>query len=108
MRGLGNRKPPIHLHADLAVTVFVPQKPFVLDLSGHTRILSFFIVLSRFTRNEFNRDSKSTIGVGFASRAVDIAGKTVRAQIWDTAANERYRGLPSAWVSSCLECLDSS
>ena len=41
-------------------------------------------VLSRFTRNEFNLESKSTIGVEFATRSISVDGKTVKAQIWDT------------------------
>jgi GTPase SAR1 family protein len=41
-------------------------------------------VLSRFTRNEFNIESKSTIGVEFATRSINVDGKTVKAQIWDT------------------------
>lgn len=44
-------------------------------------------VLSRFTRNEFNLDSKSTIGVEFATRSINVDGKTVKAQIWDTGAS---------------------
>ena len=43
-------------------------------------------MLSRFTRNEFNLESKSTIGVEFATRSLAIDGKTVKAQIWDTGA----------------------
>ena len=43
-----------------------------------------FAVLSRFTRNEFNLESKSTIGVEFATRSINVDGKTVKAQIWDT------------------------
>lgn len=43
-----------------------------------------FSVLSRFTRNEFNLESKSTIGVEFATRSIIVDGKTVKAQIWDT------------------------
>lgn len=43
-------------------------------------------MLSRFTRNEFNLESKSTIGVEFATRSIDVDGKTVKAQIWDTGA----------------------
>jgi Ras-related protein Rab-11A len=43
-------------------------------------------VLSRFTRNEFNLESKSTIGVEFATRSINVDGKTVKAQIWDTGA----------------------
>lgn len=41
-------------------------------------------VLSRFTRNEFNLETKSTIGVEFATRSINVDGKTLKAQIWDT------------------------
>lgn len=41
-------------------------------------------LLSRFTRNEFNLETKSTIGVEFATRSVQAEGKTIKAQIWDT------------------------
>lgn len=73
-------------------------------------------LLSRFTRNEFNMESKSTIGVEFATRSVPCEGKTIKAQvrgaaaqsrrrsptardapqIWDTAGQERYRAITSA------------
>lgn len=42
------------------------------------------LVLSRFTRNEFNLESKSTIGVEFATRSISVDSKTVKAQIWDS------------------------
>lgn len=41
-------------------------------------------LLSRFTRNEFNLESKSTIGVEFATRSIEVDSKTIKAQIWDT------------------------
>jgi ABC-type phosphate/phosphonate transport system ATPase subunit len=41
-------------------------------------------LLSRFTRDEFSLDSKSTIGVEFATRSLKIKEKIVKAQIWDT------------------------
>lgn len=41
-------------------------------------------LLSRFTRNEFNLESKSTIGVEFATRSIKHDSKTIKAQIWDT------------------------
>uniref|UniRef100_A0A2P2IP21 Ras-related protein RABA3 n=1 Tax=Rhizophora mucronata TaxID=61149 RepID=A0A2P2IP21_RHIMU len=47
-------------------------------------------LLSRFTKNEFCFDSKSTIGVEFQTRTVSIKGKVVKAQIWDTAGQERF------------------
>lgn len=54
-------------------------------------------LLSRFTRNEFNLESKSTIGVEFATRSIQVDSKTVKAQIWDTAGQERYRAITSAY-----------
>ncbi|KAJ1680321.1 Rab GTPase ypt31 [Spiromyces aspiralis] len=43
-------------------------------------------LLSRFARDEFNMDSKSTIGVEFATRTIKVDDKTIKAQIWDTGA----------------------
>ena len=42
-------------------------------------------LLLKFTRNEFDPDKRSTIGVEFATRSIKHEGKTIRAQIWDTA-----------------------
>ncbi|KAJ2493374.1 Rab GTPase ypt31 [Coemansia sp. RSA 2050] len=65
-------------------------------------------LLSRFTRNEFNLDPKSTIGVEFATRSIQVHSKTIKAQIWDTgthntvaspgsqACNKYYRGAVGA------------
>lgn len=47
-------------------------------------------LLSRFTKNEFSLESKSTIGVEFATRSLNVDGKVVKAQIWDTAGQERF------------------
>jgi len=35
-------------------------------------------LLSRFTRNEFNLESKSTIGVEFATKSINVDGKTMK------------------------------
>ncbi|XP_038690137.1 ras-related protein RABA1f-like isoform X1 [Tripterygium wilfordii] len=48
-------------------------------------------LLSRFTRNEFSLESKSTIGVEFATRSIHVDDKVVKAQIWDTAGQESRR-----------------
>jgi GTPase SAR1 family protein len=45
---------------------------------------------SLFARNEFNADSKATIGVEFQTKTLAMDNKTVKAQIWDTAGQERY------------------
>lgn len=51
-------------------------------------------LLSRFTRNEFSLESKSTIGVEFATRSIHVDDKVVKAQIWDTAGQERSTPSP--------------
>lgn len=38
-------------------------------------------LLSRFTRNEFDLESKSTIGVEFATRSITVDGKVIKAQV---------------------------
>ncbi|KAD7116957.1 hypothetical protein E3N88_04225 [Mikania micrantha] len=45
-------------------------------------------VLSRFARNEFCFDSKSTIGVEFQTRTLRVWSKVIKAQIWGTAGQE--------------------
>ncbi|KAM1636433.1 hypothetical protein ACFX1X_014597 [Malus domestica] len=62
-------------------------------------------ILSRFTRNEFCLDSKSTTGAEFATRALQVEGKTVKAQIWDTAGQERYRAITSAYYRGAVGAL---
>ncbi|KAL6616071.1 hypothetical protein ACP70R_038341 [Stipagrostis hirtigluma subsp. patula] len=62
-------------------------------------------LLSRFTKNEFCLESKSTIGVEFATRSLQVDGRVVKAQIWDTAGQERYRAITSAYYRGAVGAL---
>jgi small GTP-binding protein len=63
-------------------------------------------LLSRFTRNEFNLESKSTIGVEFATQSIQTDNnKIIKAQIWDTAGQERYRAITSAYYRGAVVAL---
>lgn len=62
-------------------------------------------LLSRFTRNQFNLESKSTIGVEFATKSIQYDGKKIKAQIWDTAGQERYRAITSAYYRGAVGAL---
>eukprot|EP01113_Clastostelium_recurvatum_P009225 TRINITY_DN1441_c0_g1_i1.p1 TRINITY_DN1441_c0_g1~~TRINITY_DN1441_c0_g1_i1.p1 ORF type:complete len:220 (-),score=36.20 TRINITY_DN1441_c0_g1_i1:185-844(-) len=62
-------------------------------------------LLSRFTRNEFNLETKSTIGVEFATRSIQTEGKVIKSQIWDTAGQERYRAITSAYYRGAVGAL---
>jgi len=62
-------------------------------------------LLSRFTRNDFSAESKSTIGVEFATRTINVESKVVKAQIWDTAGQEKYRAITSAYYRGAVGAL---
>merc|ERR1712070_470664 len=62
-------------------------------------------LLTRFTRDEFKQDSKSTIGVEFATKTITVDKKVIKAQIWDTAGQERYRAITSAYYRGAVGAL---
>ncbi|KAL6569660.1 Ras-related protein raba3 [Orobanche minor] len=61
-------------------------------------------LLSRFAKNEFCLDSKSTIGVEFQTRTIKIKSKVIKAQIWDTAGQESAMGRKGVrkWVKKMV------
>ncbi|ORM40579.1 GTP-binding protein ypt3 [Babesia sp. Xinjiang] len=60
-------------------------------------------LLDRFVKGNFKLDSKSTIGVEFATKNVTLNnGKIAKAQIWDTAGQERYRAITSAYYRGAM------
>ena len=63
-------------------------------------------LLMRYTKGDFNIESKTTIGVEFATKTVETADKkVVKAQIWDTAGQERYRAITNAYYRGAVGAL---
>lgn len=62
-------------------------------------------ILARYTKNEFNLESKATIGVEFATKSIVTEDKTIKAQIWDTAGQERFRAITSAYYRGAVGAL---
>jgi small GTP-binding protein len=62
-------------------------------------------ILTRWTRNEFNLESKSTIGVEFTTRTVQINGKNIKVQIVDTAGQERFQAITSIYYRGAVGAL---
>ncbi|KAF3780325.1 Ras-related protein [Nymphaea thermarum] len=62
-------------------------------------------LLSRYVRNEFDSNSKATIGVEFQTQSMEMDGKEVKAQIWDTAGQERFRAVTSAYYRGAVGAL---
>ena len=54
-------------------------------------------ILSKYLYDEFDPNSKATVGVEFATKNFTIDNNIVKAQIWDTAGQERYRAITSAY-----------
>ncbi|KAN0103818.1 GTPase [Russula decolorans] len=71
-------------------------------------------LLSRFVRNEFNAESRSTIGVEFANRSLTVDNTRIKAQVWDTGARGydsfsteglQYRTITAAFYRGVLGVL---
>ena len=61
-------------------------------------------ILGRYINNEFKQDTKSTVGVEFASKKVKVNDINIKLQIWDTAGQERYRSITSAYYKGSKGC----
>ena len=62
-------------------------------------------ILWRFTDHKFSVDSKATLGVEFASKALKIGERSIIAQIWDTAGQERYRSITKTYYKEAVGAL---
>jgi small GTP-binding protein len=45
----------------------------------------------RYCEGVFKHDTRTTVGVGFASKEVKLRGEAIRLQIWDFGGEERFR-----------------
>jgi Ras-related protein Rab-1A len=54
-------------------------------------------LLIRFVDDQFKGDLLATIGVDFRFRTLDVDGRKVKLQIWDTAGQDTFRTIISAY-----------
>lgn len=54
-------------------------------------------LLVRFVDDQFKGDLLATIGVDFRFRTIEVDGKKVKIQIWDTAGQDTFRTIISAY-----------
>jgi len=62
-------------------------------------------IFNRFIKDEFNMDSKATIGVEFSAKNITINDKVIKAQVWDTAGQERFRALAKNYYRGAVGAL---
>ena len=56
-------------------------------------------LLVRFHENNFSLAQKTTIGVDYKAKEINIEGEIVKLQIWDTAGQERFRSMTAAFYN---------
>lgn len=55
-------------------------------------------ILSRFILDDFSIETPSTISMEFGRKILEIGGKKVKLQIWDTAGQEKYRAVTKSYI----------
>ena len=55
-------------------------------------------IISRIMDNPFNEVYEPSIGVDFMSKIIKYRGQNIKLQIWDTAGQEKYKGLIPSYV----------
>ena len=61
-------------------------------------------ILSRYVKNEFSENLKSTVGVELGIKFIKVKGTNTKIQIWDTAGQERYRAITSSYYKGSHGC----
>ena len=61
-------------------------------------------ILSRYLNDDFNLESKNTVGVELGTKYLKIKGKGAKLQIWDTAGQERYRSITTSYYKGSHGC----
>ena len=76
--------------------IIKPELLFKILVIGDSNVGKTNLV-SRFCENKFNENSKTTIGVDFNLYETEIDNKKITAQFWDTAGQEKYRAMSTAF-----------
>ena len=80
------------------------RKMFKLFLIGDAKVGKTSI-MNQFVYHEFISQYKATIGSDFSSKSLDIDGKIVPLQIWDTAGQKRFRSFIPTYYRGTNCCI---
>ena len=58
-------------------------------------------IIKRFKNDDFDINTRSTVGFEFISKDLIIQDKKIKLQIWDTAGQERYKSITSSFFRGC-------
>lgn len=54
-------------------------------------------IATRYIKNQFIENQKSTVGVEFLSKIVKVRNQHIKVTLWDTAGQERYKSLSKVY-----------
>jgi len=59
-------------------------------------------LLLRFSENSFTTSHLATIGIDFKMKTIDVDGKRVKMQIWDTAGQDRFKTITQTYYKGAM------
>merc|ERR1712032_1333280 len=59
-------------------------------------------LMLQYTTNKFKQDNDPTVGVEFGTKSVDVLGKNLKLQIWDTAGQENFRSITRSYFRAAI------
>jgi small GTP-binding protein len=59
-------------------------------------------ILLRYINNTFSDEFKTTVGVEFGAKNLEVNGRIYRIQIWDTAGQENFRSIARAYYKNSV------
>ncbi len=62
-------------------------------------------ILLQFTDNKFRHQHELTIGVEFGAKTIEINGKSIKIQIWDTAGQEAFQAITRTYYKGAVGAL---
>lgn len=89
--------------------------PFASKMSPYQYLFKYIIIgdtgvgksclLLQFTDKRFRTDHDLTIGVEFGARLINIDGRQIKLQIWDTAGQESFRSITRSYYRGAAGAL---
>ena len=81
-------------------------------MSNYNYLMKFILIgnsgvgkstlLFQFIENKYKTGIEPTIGIEFGTKIIDVSGKTIRLQIWDSAGQENYRSITRAYYRNTI------
>ena len=62
-------------------------------------------ILTQYLHDKFDLNTRTTVGVEFGWKKIEMDGMKIKTQIWDTAGQERYQSITSAYYKGARGAL---